>query len=99
MPLHDRQPKPLKDLIRDYIRDFPEKKKLKKGMVLSLWPEIVGEAIAKQSHNLHFEGDKLIVNVSDTMWRQELHMQRFAIMKKLNEAVREDVVREIIVRA
>lgn len=99
MAFYNRTPKPLKDLIRNYLKDFPEKKRLKKGMILSLWPVVVGEAIARQSENLHFEGDKLIVNVRDTMWRHELHMQRYAIMKKLNKEVQEEIIREIIVRA
>lgn len=99
MPFYDRKPQSLKELIRSYLKDFPEKKRLKKGMILSLWPVVVGEAIAHQSDNLHFEGDKLIVNVNDTMWRHELHMQRYAIMKKLNKEVQENIVKEIIVRA
>lgn len=99
MSYYSRQPKPLSSLIKDYVKDFPYRKRLKKGMILSQWPDVVGDAIAKQSENLHFEGDKLVVKVKNPIWRQELHMQRYAIAQKLNKSVQEDIIKEIIVRS
>lgn len=99
MAYYSREPKPLSSILKDYLKDFPYKKRLKKGMILSQWSEIVGDAIARQSENLHFEGDKLIVKVRNPVWRQELHMQRFAIANKLNKSVNDDIIKEIIVRS
>ena len=99
MSYYSRDPKPLSSILKDYIKEFPHRKRLKKGMILSQWSSIVGDAIAKQSENLHFEGDKLVVKVRNPAWRQELHMQRYAIAKKLNQSVKENIIREIIVRS
>ncbi|HKJ33825.1 MAG TPA: DUF721 domain-containing protein [Balneolales bacterium] len=99
MSYYSRDPKPLSSVLKEYIKEFPYRKRLKKGMILSQWPAIVGDAIAKQSKNLHFEGDKLIVTVRNPAWRQELHMQRYAIAKKLNDSVKEEIIKEIIVRS
>lgn len=92
-------PKPLKELVKNYLDDVPYRKRLKRGMILSLWDESVGESIAKQTQNLRFDKGKLIMNVKNPAWRQEIHMKRYSIAKKLNEKVGEKIIKEIIVRA
>ncbi len=92
-------PKPLKELVKDYLDDVPHRKRLKRGMILSLWDETVGESIAKQTQNLRFENSKLIMNVKNPAWRQEIHMKRYSIAKKLNDKVGEKIIKEIVVRS
>lgn len=92
-------PKPLKDLVKDYLDNVPYRKRLKRGMILSIWPEIVGESIAQQTENLRFKHGKLILNVKNPAWRHEIHMKRFSIAKKLNDQVGEKIIKEIVVRS
>ena len=92
-------PKPLKELVKDYLDDVPHRKRLKRGMILSLWDETVGESIAKQTQNLRFDNGKLIMNVKNPAWRQEIHMKRYSIAKKLNDKVGEKIIKEIVVRS
>lgn len=94
-----KQPKSIADSLKTFIEKYPHRRQLKRGMVLSLWPSYVGASISVQCRDLHFEGSRLIVHVANPGWRQELHMQRYTIMKKLNTEVREDIVSEIIVKA
>ena len=68
-------------------------------MVLSLWEQSVGERIAEQTENVHFERGNLIVHVKNPAWRQEIHMKRYSIAKRLNEKVGEDIINEIVVRS
>lgn len=91
-------PKPLKELVKEYLDDVPHRKRLKRGMILSLWDETVGESIAKQTQNLRFDNGKLIMNVKNPAWRQEIHMKRYSIAKKLNDKVGEKIIKEIVVR-
>ena len=99
MAFYRKQPQKLGKLVQDYMEHSPYRKQFLRGRILSLWPEIVGDAISGQCRNLHFEKSRLVVHVHHPGWRQELHMQRFSIMKKLNNAVNEDIISEIIVRA
>ena len=92
-------PKPLKDLLKDYMEDYPHRKKLKRGMVLSLWPRTVGSKINENTRKVEFEDDRLIVYVSNEVWRREIHMRRHQIKKKLNKEVKEDIISEIVVRS
>ena len=93
------KPKPLKDLLKKFLEQYPHKEPLKRGMVLSVWPETVGEAIAEQTEKLHFKDGRLIIHVRDPAWRHEIHMQRYQLKNKLNSEVGDDVIKEIVVRS
>lgn len=92
-------PKPLKEALKSFLDSFPHRKRLKRGMILSLWNETVGERIAEQTENVHFEHGNLVLHVKNPAWRQEIHMKRFSIAKKLNDKVGEKIINEIIVRS
>lgn len=92
-------PKPLKDALKDFLDNYPHRKRLKRGMILSLWKQTVGKRIAEQTENVHFEHGNLIVHVKNPAWRQEIHMKRFSIAKKLNDKVDEKIIKEIVVRS
>jgi predicted nucleic acid-binding Zn ribbon protein len=91
-------PQPLNEVLNKYLDNIPNRKRLKRGMILSFWPEAVGDAIAKQTKEIHFEHGNLIVHVKNPIWRNEIHRQRFSITKKLNEKVGDDIVNKIVVR-
>lgn len=92
-------PKPLRELVKDYLDDVPQRKRLKRGMILSLWSDTVGDSIAEQSDNVHFERGNLVVHVKNPAWRNEIHMKRYNIAKKLNDEVGEKIIKEIVVRS
>lgn len=85
-------------LLKEFMKKIPHQTELKRGMVLHLWPSVVGEQIHGITRELHFEGNKLIVTVDSDAWRFELHANRYAIAKKLNDRVDAKIVKEIIVR-
>ncbi|MBO6523356.1 MAG: DUF721 domain-containing protein [Balneolaceae bacterium] len=92
------KPKPISSALQDFLDKFPQKKKLKQGMILSAWEQVVGERIASQTDDLHFEGEKLVCRVKNPVWRHEIHANRFSIAKRLNAKVKGQVVGDIIVR-
>jgi len=92
------KPKKIDVILKEYLKRVPNRKELKRGMVLYFWPEIVGEKITSNSKNLHFENDRLVVDVENSAWRHEIHMNRFSIVKKLNDKVGSKAVKELIVR-
>jgi len=92
-------PKPISESLQNYLDKFPHKKKLRQGMVLSVWKDVVGNRISSQVSDIHFENGKLIVTVSNQVWRHEIHANRFSIAKRLNTRVKAQVVGDIIVRS
>lgn len=93
------KPASLDKLLKTFIKRLPQRNELKRGMVLHVWPDVVGDQVAKATLDLSFESDgRLIVKVQSDAWRHEIHMNRFSITKKLNGRVGQDTVRELIVR-
>lgn len=92
------KPKTIGSALQDFLEKFPQKKKLKQGMILSVWPKVVGERIASQTEDLHFENNKLVCKVKNAVWRHEIHANRYNIAKRLNEKVNGQIVGDIIVR-
>lgn len=92
-------PKSLSSVLEEFLEKFPQKRKLKQGMILSAFEEIVGERMASEVEDLHFEGNKLVMKVKHPSWRHEIHGNRFSIAKKLNAKVKGDVISDIIVRS
>lgn len=93
-----RKPKPLNELLKEFMDKIPQKTEMKKGLVLHYWPEVVGENINAVTEKVRFEGNKLIVTVKNEAWRYEIHSNRYSIAKKLNDCVDSKVVKDIVVR-
>ncbi|SMO78912.1 DUF721 domain-containing protein [Gracilimonas mengyeensis] len=92
-------PQSLSSVLQDFLDKFPQKRKLRQGMVLSAFEEVVGKRIAQEAEDLHFEGNKLVMKVKNPSWRHEIHANRFSIAKRLNSKVKSDVVGDIVVRS
>lgn len=63
--------------------------------LIRLWPEIVGQIIARRTEVSSLKFHTAIVRVSTAMWIQELNLMRPQIMSRVNAAMRNDAVREI----
>lgn len=98
MAFGGRKPKPMDELLKEFMDNLPDKAEMKRGMALHFWPEVVGEQIEAVTKNLTFKGRKLMVTVENEVWRHEIHVNRYAIARKLNDKVGSDVVNEIVVR-
>jgi len=93
------KPQSMDKLLKEFMKKIPHRTKLQRGMILHVWPEVVGDKIAAVSKNLHFEGNRLVVETETGAWRHEIHMNRFSIAKRLNDKVGSKIVKEIVVRA
>lgn len=91
-------PPTLGSVLDEYLDKFPHKKKLRQGMVLSVFEKVVGSRMAEQVEEIYFKDDDLILMVSHASWRHEIHANRFGIAKKLNQEIKGDVVKNIIVK-
>lgn len=89
----------MNELLKQFMKKIPHQTELKRGMILHLWPEVVGDQIQKITKDIHFEGNRLVVKVESEAWRYELHANRFSIAKKLNDRVDSKIIKEIVVRA
>jgi hypothetical protein len=63
-------------------------KGLEEARVLELWPEAIGESIAKHSKAVQIKGTTLFISVEKPVWRQELHSNKTLVLQKLNRHLR-----------
>jgi predicted nucleic acid-binding Zn ribbon protein len=63
--------------------------------LIRIWPEVVGETIARRTEVNSLKFHTAVVRVSTAMWIQELNLMRPQILSRLNTAMRSDAVREI----
>ena len=62
---------------------------------INLWDETVGETVAKNAQPDRVEHGVLIVKVSSPTWRQELYFQKEQIIKKINNKIGKNIIRDI----
>jgi len=64
--------------------------------ITNVWEKVVGSIFAKHSTNLYVKNRKLYVFLDSSVLRNELHMERTEIVKKLNLEIGKKVIDEII---
>jgi hypothetical protein len=83
------------NILCDVLSAFRADADLEMAGLFSLWDGIVGDAVAKNARPAGFKGKILMVNVSSSVWIQELQYYKKDMIKKLNEALGKDLVCDI----
>ena len=85
--------------IKEALRSFVKKEGLDRGIqeqkAVSVWPEVVGENISANSSAKSISSGILIVEVSNAVWRQELQLQKNAIIEKINKVLTRKTIKDI----
>jgi hypothetical protein len=69
--------------------------KVLEQMAVEIWPEVVGETIARHTLALRFKGGTLFIRARSPQWTQELHFQEARIIARLNGRLRQNLVQKI----
>lgn len=64
--------------------------------VLDLWPEIVGEQVARVTNARSVDEATLIVEVRSSAWLTELNMMKGDIVERVNEHLRDARIGKIV---
>ncbi len=88
--------------ISDAIKEFLEKSRIKGGIqalqIEDVWEQIMGKTIARYTDKLQIIGDKLIITTTVAPLKHELIYQREKIKQRVNEALGQRVINEVIVQ-
>lgn len=63
-------------------------KRLALHAVFRNWPQVVGPEIAERTEPQVIRGTVLWIAVSDSVWMQQLHLQKQALLERINANVR-----------
>lgn len=62
-----------------------------------VWENIMGKTIAKYTEKITIQGDKLFITTYVAPLKQELLYQKEMIIQRVNEALGEKVVKEVVI--
>ena len=85
----------LKKAIKEAVEKTGIDAALKQESAVFLWKDIVGEVVAGVTETTGVEKGVLTVKTGSPVWRQELHMQKKDILKKINKKIGTKVIKEI----
>ncbi len=71
------------------------KQKLGESRILNAWTELMGATIASYTTNLYIRNSVLHVHVSSSALRSELIINRYNLIRKLNNHAGMDVIKDI----
>jgi hypothetical protein len=74
----------LDSVLKGVAHDLKFEDKMEQVMLYRLWNETVGEQIARNASPVLVRGDVLHVNVSSSVWVQQLQFLREAMLEKIN---------------
>ncbi len=63
--------------------------------LMKVWPDVVGETIARRTEIQSLKFHTAVVKVSGAMWIQELNLMKAQILARLSRALGDDTVREV----
>lgn len=63
--------------------------------VWAVWKGVVGSAVAENARPAAFKGNLLLVHVSSSPWLQQLQFLKGDIIIRLNQALKQALVKEI----
>ena len=88
--------------LQDAIQKFLAKSRLKSGIqamrIEDIWEELMGRTIAKYTDKIQVINNTLYISTSVAALKSELHFQKDKIISRVNEALGEELVKEVIVK-
>ncbi len=91
-------PKSLGGLIELVLSELGIARKIAQYRACALWDEVVGPEVAHVTTVEGIEQGKLLVRVATPAWRNELIFLKKKILNKLNEAIGEHVIEDVILK-
>ena len=86
----------------DALKQFLQRSRLKAPMqamqIEEIWEQIMGKTIAKYTEKIQIHGSTLYITTSVAPLKQELSYQRDKIKQRVNEALGEAVINEVVIR-
>jgi len=70
-------------------------RRTREAQALWLWPQVVGEHLARETKALKLTGGTLLVTASSPALAHQLHLERSMLIDRLNERIGVPAVREI----
>ncbi len=85
----------LRDILARLMTRPDLEHRARQGPLFERWPELVGDLLARRCRPVSIRKGVLLVQVSDSVWMQELQMQKFQILQRIWALVGEGEVTDV----
>ncbi len=88
--------------MKEAMKQFLDSSRIKGGIqalqIEDVWEEIMGKTIARYTDKLQIIGDKLIITTQVAPLKQELLYQKEKIRQRVNEALGQKIINDVIIQ-
>ncbi len=88
----------ISDIVKDVLKKYNLSDKLEEINLYSEWEKIMGKTVADHTDSIKLQKGLLSVKIRSAALRNELMMARSKIVAKLNEAIKRDIIKDVIFR-
>ena len=85
----------LKTAIKEFLKKAGLEKGVSQNKALLVWEEVVGDKVSQNTSPEKVESGTLYIKTSNPTWRQELVFKKTDIIKKLNNKLGKNTIKEI----
>jgi predicted nucleic acid-binding Zn ribbon protein len=82
------------DAIVDFLRESGLEQSVLDVQIEQAWPRVMGETVAKLTRSIEVKDGMLVVHVNSAALKTQLFENRFELVRKLNEAVGANAIRD-----
>ena len=88
----------LGDALRKFLNQSQLKGSIQALQIEEVWEQIMGKTVARYTDKIQIHGHTLYVNTTVAPLRQELIYQKDKIIQRVNEALGENVIKEVVIK-
>ncbi|HEX2845328.1 MAG TPA: DUF721 domain-containing protein [Chitinophagaceae bacterium] len=87
-----------KDAMQQFLNQSRIKGDIQAMQIEEVWEKIMGKTISRYTDKLQIFGDKLVITTHVAPLKQELLYQKEKIVQRVNEALGQRVIKEVIIQ-
>lgn len=88
--------KQLKEVIKDMLNTYKLNDGINEAKLIGSWENVVGKMIANHTEKIRISNSKLYIKLDSPALKNELIYARSKLLASLNEAVGNNIIKEII---
>ena len=89
---------PIGVLLDNLFKSPDVARKIAEGSLPHIWREVTGEVVAASTRQVRFMRGTLYIHVSSSILRNELMMQREALVRSINKKLEMELVKSVVVQ-
>lgn len=97
--MHKKDAQSISDMLSEFLNGNPKLKvSLAEHRAISAWRELLGEGVSQYTKKIFFKRNILYVQLTSSVLRAELLMNKQNLIKRINEQAGMEVVKDIMMK-